>query len=211
MFAFINGIIQAVRALGLVRVGVVYAVMSHGMEWGTDIINTGQTIGAAVSGESPASLTPSGIYSTGLSLIDAIYDARAWGMWFHPIQDLALLSVTIITQMTWLATASIYLWALIESVYAVAINPILVCFAPLEYTFPMLVTWGQRLLALCTKIIALLLVLAVGMALAADWSNYLNVLGHGINDHRVYYATVTLVESLVFLSAVWWLPNEGAG
>jgi hypothetical protein len=118
--------------------------------------------------------------------------------------------IVLATWLTWAISAIIYLWALIEAVWVVMIAPMALCFAPFEYTWPTMISWGGYALKTGIKVLALLLILAVGTALAGTWAAYFAGLGTGINKYRVYYATVALVESVIFLVAVWILPNQAA-
>jgi hypothetical protein len=74
-----------------------------------------------------------------------------------------------------------------------------------------LLRWGERLLGLAVKIISILLIVAVGVTLGGGWTSYLNGLGLSINDHRIYFATLALVESWAFLVGVWIIPRMVAG
>jgi len=48
------------------------------------------------------------------------------------------------------------------------------------------------------------------VVLAQNWIDYLNGVSGDLNAHRVYYATVTLVESIVFLFLLWYLPSHAS-
>ena len=68
--------------------------------------------------------------------------------------------------LAWAGAAFIYLGALLEGWWVVYAGPILICFAALSSTAPMLLQWATRVLAIAIKIAVLLFVLAVGMGLA---------------------------------------------
>jgi hypothetical protein len=195
---------------GLLCMGAVWVLMTYSIEVGSDLVMVGQEIGTHVSHQSPASITPSGVYNLGLSIIGTLWNDRSWGMWLDPVDDLAFTLIVIATWITWALAALIYLWALIEAIWVVMIAPITLCFAPFEYTWPTMITWGAYALKTGIKLLALLLILAVGITLAGTWAAYINGLGTTLNTNRVYYATVALVESFVFLIAVWILPNKAA-
>jgi hypothetical protein len=195
---------------GLLCMGAVLVLMNYSIEVGSDLVMVGQQVGTDVSHMSPASMTPSGVYDLGLTIISTLWDARTWGMWLQPIDDIAFTLIVVLTWITWATSALIYLWALIEAIWVVTIAPMALCFAPFEYTWPTMITWGAYALKTGIKVMALLLVIAAGSVLANGWAADLAGLGTKINEYRVYYATVALVESLVFLISVWVLPNQAA-
>jgi TrbL/VirB6 plasmid conjugal transfer protein len=195
---------------GLLCMGAVLVLMNFSIEVGSDLVMVGQEVGTRVSGQSPATMTPSGVYNLGLRIIGSIWNARTWGMWLNPIDDVALVIIVVLTWITWACSALIYLWALIDAVWVVMIAPIALCFAPFEYTWPSMINWAAYALKTGIKVLALLLILAVGTTLAGTWAADLAGIGTAINKYRVYYATVALVESFVFFVAVWILPNKAA-
>jgi hypothetical protein len=195
---------------GLLCMGAVLVLMNFSIEVGSDLVMVGQQVGQQVSHQSPSTMTPSGVYNLGLTIIGTIWENRTLGMWLNPIDDIALVLIVVLTWITWACSALIYLWALIEAIWVVMIAPMALCFAPFEYTWPTLISWGAYALKTGIKVLALLLILAAGTVLARTWAADLAGLGAAINKNRVYYATVALVESIVFLVSVWILPNQAA-
>jgi P-type conjugative transfer protein TrbL len=193
--------------LGFVRIGLVWAVMDHLWDWSNGIIDTAEQIGSQVSGQSPATLTPSGVYDLGLSIVSTLYAARSWGMWAHLIDDMAFMFVTLATQITFAAVAVLYLWTLLEALYHIAKGPVVLCWSAFDLTWGILAQWAEKLLGLSIKVLSTILMIAVGITLTAKWSAYLNGVGLAINDHRVYFATLALVESVAFFLGVWIIPR----
>jgi hypothetical protein len=150
------------------------------------------------------------VYDLGLNIINALWSARSLGKWFHPIDDAVFVIIVLLTLFTYATAAFMYLWALIEAVWVVAIAPATVCFAPFEYTWPTMITWGAYALKTGIKLLGMLLMLAVGTTLATGWAGYFGGLGAAINSYRIYYATVALVEAILFLISLWILPNKAA-
>jgi P-type conjugative transfer protein TrbL len=196
--------------LGFVRIALVWAVMDHLWDWANGFINTAEEIGADVSGQSPSTLTPSGVYNLGLHIISTLYGARSFGMWFHLIDDIVFMVVTLATQITFAAVGLVYLWTLLEALYHIAKGPIVLCWTAFDLTWEVLARWGERLLGLSLKVLSMLLMLAVGITLTGKWSTYLSGVGLGINDHRVFYAVLALIESLAFFAGVWIVPRMAA-
>lgn len=192
--------------MGLVRMSVIWAIMQHIYDWGGDIIATGKIIAAQVTGHSPDTITPSGVYDMGLTLTGAIWHATSWGLWFHLTSLSTLVLVTIAIQVTWFAAACVYLWLLLEATFAVTCGGILVCWSALEYTYDTLIAWGGWLLNIAIRIVVMMLMLSGGTLLAQGWIDKLNGYGFFFNPHRTAYAVETLIESLIFFFIVWLLP-----
>lgn len=195
---------------GMVRVLTVYVVLTNLWDWSNDIINALSHVGAEVSGQSPGVLTPSGIYDLGLQTIKTLAVARSWGAWLDIVDDFLFAVLMFIVQYTWLSIALVYLWIQIEIVFAIALGPIKLCWASFDYTAESLWTWGESLLRAGTKLLAVLIVLAVGLRLANGWSADLAGLGTKINSDRLYYAFLALTEAVAFFIVVWEVPRKAA-
>jgi hypothetical protein len=195
---------------GMIRVLAIYVIMANLWEWASSIITTLTDVGQRVSGQSPNVLTPSGIYDLGLSVCGTLLKARTFALIIRPIDDLIFMALLIVVQITWLCAAMIYLWVQIEAVYLIALGPIKLCWASFDYTYPTLLAWVESLLKAGTKILTVLLVLAIGITLATTWNNYLNGLGTSLNGNRISYATLAWAESIIFCYAVWYLPRRAA-
>ena len=195
---------------GMIRVLAIYVIMANLWEWASAIVDTCKTVGIAVSGQSPNVLTPSGIYTLGLNVCATLLKARTFALIIHPVDDAFFIAVVFAIQIIWLAAGMIYLWVQIEAVYLIALGPIKLCWTSFDYTYPTLLTWAESLLRAGVKLLALLIVSAAGMKLATDWNTYLNGLGTTINSNRMFYATLALVEALVFFIALWHLPKRAS-
>jgi hypothetical protein len=150
---------------GIVRIALVYVVMANFEAWGSAWPDLGAIVGQSVSGLSPSVTTPSGLYDLGLQIVYMMDDARTLGAWFkHPLDTVLFLGLTFLTHITWAAAALVYLWLLIETKYYVAVGPIVICLSSFEYTWPILEHWAISLVQVGTRLLAALLVLAVGLA-----------------------------------------------
>ena len=156
--------------IALIKLGMVYVIMSHVFEWGNDIIQTGILIGERVSGESPNVLTPSGVFQMGLNLVSILEGAKAEGGWLHLIMDLEFFFTAAAVFVAWLFAALLYLMLLLEGAIAVVIGPIFVALGGLESTGEALVAWAKTLVAIAVSIIVLLLTIAAGTALVGQWA-----------------------------------------
>jgi len=190
----------------VIRVGLVYVLLNNAADWGTAVVNTGTQIGQAVTGQSPGVLTPSGVFQSGLNLVGILWQAKAAGGWLHPVQDFELMFLSTGVILAWAGAAFIYLGALLEGAWVVYSGPIIVCFAALTSTAPMLIQWATRVLAIALKIAVLLLVLAVGLGLAQTWSQQLaENSSHIVTNGWLPFQT--LVESILFGYLVYKVPG----
>lgn len=196
---------------GIVRIALVYVVMANFEAWGSAWPDLGAIVGQSVSGLSPSVTTPSGLYDLGLQIVYIMDDARTLGAWFkHPLDTVLFLGLTFLTHITWAAAALVYLWLLIETKYYVAVGPIVICLSSFEYTWPILEHWAISLVQVGTRLLAALLVLAVGLGLAHTWTSLLAAEGLSINTDQVGFGTAQLVAALLFFYALWALPKKAA-
>lgn len=166
------------------------------------------TIAQQVSGQSPNTITPSGTFNLGLSIVGTLFSSRSWWAWLHPVDDGIFFLVAVITVVAFGIAAIIYLMAMIEAVYHVAMGPIVLCWTPFEMTWDSLAKWIERLLGLAIKIVGLILSLAIFIGIATIWNRDLIGLGGaGIADHHLGYTVRALIESIVFLLITWQVPR----
>src|SRR5215469_17075482 len=115
--------------LGIIRVAIVVAIFDNAFEWATDIVQTGADIGTNISGISPTSLTPSGVFNTGLSVAQTIFAAKASGGWLSDaVQAVEFLLVGTAVGAAWLVASLLYLGALLESILLIYGGPLVIAF-----------------------------------------------------------------------------------
>jgi P-type conjugative transfer protein TrbL len=190
----------------VLRVGIVYILLDNATTWGMALINTGIQLGQNVTGQSPEVLTPSGVYQAGLNMVGTLWQAKAAGGWLHPFQEIEFMGVSILMVLAWAGAAFIYLGTLLEAWWTVYAGPVLICFAALDSTAPMLLEWATRVLAIAIKIAVLLFVLAVGMGLAHGWGKQLAA-DSGKITTDFWLAVQALVESILFCYLVAKVPG----
>ena len=181
---------------GFMKIALVYTVMAHIAEWGKAIIDTGQQIGTTISGQSPYSMTPAGIYGLGIALSQNLAKAHALSLWFFDPVSSVLTEVVIylVIPVTWFCIAILYFMTILESLWVVAFGPIVVAFSAMELMFPMLIQWFWWLLSVAMKLIAIVLVLSMAQILARDWSA---APPNGL---------VILLEGLIIFYVAWKIP-----
>jgi hypothetical protein len=139
-------------------------------------------------------------------MVGTLWQAKAAGGWLHPVQDFELMFLSMGIVFAWAGAAFIYLGALLEAAWVVYSGPILVCFAALTSTAPMLIQWATRVLAIALKVAVLLLVLAVGLGLAQTWGQQLAENSASVVTNG-WLPVQTLVESVLFCYLVYKVPG----
>lgn len=196
---------------GVVRIALVYVFMANIFTWGNAFPDMGQIVGTDVSGQSPSVMTPSGFYDLGLQIVYIMDDARTLASWFtHPLETVFFMAITFLTHITWAGAAIIYLWLLIETKFYVAVGPITICFASFENTWPVLEHWLVSLLQVGIRLLTAMLILAIDLVLAHEWTATLSALGVGINKESVNFGVTQFLCAIVIFYALWTLPSKAA-
>lgn len=194
--------------MGLFRIGVVWSIFTYGFTWADSIAQTGQALGNNISG---FGLTPSGVFNSGLGVMETIFHTKASGTWYlEPFEKLEFFMVGTVVMLCWLFASGIYLGALIEAALLVYVGPLITAFTPLSWTFEMLLIWGRSLLGIAFKVALVLMTLALGMVLANQWIAMTTATSKTFTTN-IWNLLVAIVESLVFAVAVWRVPNRISG
>jgi TrbL/VirB6 plasmid conjugal transfer protein len=194
-----------------VRLGLIHFAFTELWDLGFAFPEMGQIVGTSVSGLSPNILTPSGFYELGLHICGMLWHARTIGAWFNLVADIEFVTLIVVTQLTWFAAACIYMWYIIDCQWYVIKGPVTVCFAAFERTWPTFEAWFVQLLQVGIKMLAALLILAVGLLLANEWISILSGLGIKLNANPIQYTAVNLVEAIITFYALLRLPAKAAG
>lgn len=192
-------------ATGAIRIGLVYVLLSHGIEWGNAIISTGIQVGQAVTGQSPAVLTPSGVFNLGLGTAGILLQANAASAWLHPVQEIEFFFGALAVILLWAGAALIYLLTLLEAAWVVTIGVLLIAFSALDHTISMLIRLATDILSLAIKIAVLMMLLATGMVLAQEWQVLLAG-NSGIISTDAYWLLISIVQAVVLFMLVLKLP-----
>jgi hypothetical protein len=192
--------------MGLVRIGIVYVVLTNALAWGQGIITLCQTAGEETSGLSTFTMTPSGIVTLGSTTVATMYHAGTFMFLLHPIDTTEYQVITLIVRAVWFVAALLYLYVLIQCAWAVALGPIMLSFSTLQYTWACMFVWFEGLLTIGIKLMATLLMVAVGEIEAQGWAAGFHGLGIYINLDPIDNTTLALLESAVFCTLLWVLP-----
>ena len=198
----LHGILNDIL-LGIIRIGIVWGVLTVAAGFGGSIVDTCRGVAEQIAG---VPLTPSGVWDIGGQIVATIRAARTWMSFLDPTQDLIFGVVIAITYVIYLIAALLYLWVLIQAVYVVVIGAILLPFSVFEATFSMLYKWFEDVLGVGMKLLAVILLLAIGMNVASGWAADYAVLGKAMNNAQLYYALRALGESIIFCAMVGGFP-----
>jgi P-type conjugative transfer protein TrbL len=194
--------------LGLLRVGIVWAIFLHAFDWGNDIVQSGQQLGNNISG---FALTPSGVFDNGIGIMQTIFQTRAVGSWYEqPFEKLEFYVVGASVMFCWMVASVIYLGTLIEAALLVYVAPLIIAFTPISWTFEMLLVWGKSLLGIAFKLALILMTLAVGMLLANDWIATVTATSTTFTTN-MWNMLICVVEAILFAFCVWRFPNRISG
>lgn len=195
----------------VVRIAIVYVFMDNVLAWGPALPQLGQVVGQEVTGMSPTVMTPSGLYDMGLQIIYIMDEVKTAISWFiHPIDTVFFMVLTLITYMIWASASLIYMWLIIEATYYVAIGPVVICFASLEHTWDILTQWIVSLAQICLRLIATMMILAVGIVMANGWANAISGIGTGAATDIVGFGMAQVVSAVIMFYALWRLPPKAA-
>jgi hypothetical protein len=100
------------------------------------------------------------------------------------------------------------MFTLVESEWLFIKGAVTVCFAAFPHTFTTLENWAVQMLRAGIRLLATLLILAIGLLLAQIWTATLAGLGVNINTNQVAYGATQLAEAGLVLWAVWRLPQK---
>jgi hypothetical protein len=106
----IRDLLNEMAFFGIIAIMLVRVFIEHGLEWGGDVIGTGEQIAALAGGMSPTSVTPSGILDQGLNIVTILWNNVSLGTWLaHPRDALVLWIAGAIVGISFFFSALIYL------------------------------------------------------------------------------------------------------
>jgi len=193
-------------AITLLRVGLLLVFMANVAQWGNDIVGGMQQVGGNVTGQSPATLTPSGVFNAGLVMVYYLEQAAGKGGWWHPILTIEFACLIAIVFLAFFAAAVIYLLSLIAATWVIYTAPIWIALAGLEQTYDTFIHWGIRLIGIGVYVLLQIMVIAVGMVLIQDWSATLAAPQSAIMTN-LYWLLISVAQSALFCWMVAHIPN----
>jgi type IV secretion system protein TrbL len=193
-------------AITLLRVGLLLVLMANVADWGNDIIDGMQQVASRVTGQSPATITPSGVFNAGLTIVSTLETATGKGHWWHPILDIEYAVLIAIVFLAFFAAALIYLLTLIAATWVIDTGPIWIGLAGLEQTYDSMITWGVRLIGIGVYVLLQIMVIAVGLTLIHTWSTNLTA-NQGSIMSNLYWLLISVAQAALFCWMVAYIPN----
>jgi type IV secretion system protein TrbL len=193
-------------AITLLRVGLLLVLMANVADWGNDIVSGMQQVAGRVTGASPSSLTPSGVFNAGLVIVNTLEIASGKFHWWQPILWIEYAILTGIVFLAFFAAAVIYLLTLIAAAWVIYTGPIWIALAGLEQTYDTFITWGIRLIGISVYVLLQIMVIAVGMTLIQGWSADLMAHQNSIVSN-IYWLLISVAQSALFCWMVAYIPN----
>jgi hypothetical protein len=184
--------------VGVIRIGVIWGVLGIAAAVGGSIVETCRIIAEQVCGLGPGTVTPSGIWDLGGNVFHLLMGARSWMMWFYLGDDVLFVLFAAVTYFAYFTAGLLYLWVNIQFFWAVIIGPALIPWSMFEPAAATFYAWGENILAGGIRLLAMLLILAVGMVEVRGWAADFAALGIHINDYQLYYATRAMLEAILF-------------
>ena len=194
-------------AYTIVSLSVLHTVFLYSQDLATDMLGGFQALGQQVSGLPPTTLTPSGVLTQGIHLVQILWAAAGNASWFKaPTVAIETMICVIVMVFAFAVASIIYLLALVE-VWALIIGgSLLLAFAPLPWTWNIFPGWGLRVLGACVKTFFLIAVLALGLNEAAGWTTGMASTSSGLaTNASLMMQAVT--ESLLFVALVYYIPR----
>jgi hypothetical protein len=196
---------------GLFKIALVFAVMGNIFIWGQGIIDMGTELASLISGQSPATITPTGVYDWGLELAYALANIAIKSWWpsdWIP-NAITIFTCNIVIPVIWFCAAAILFMVQLQAAFCLALGPIGVAFSAMEISFRILVDWIWGMVGLALKIVAVVLILTEGIQVAKIWLVSL-VSSSGASGILGYDAAL-IVSSLLLFYLLLKLPSVVQG
>jgi P-type conjugative transfer protein TrbL len=198
-------------ALTVLSLALLYGVFLNAQELATEVYTGFETWAQQLTGLSPATLSPSGVMESGLQLARVFWAAAGAASWFHePFSALVTTFCTIVMILGFAVAAVILLLAQVQAWALIVGGLVLLAFAALPWTWHLFPGWGISVLSICIKIFFIFAILEVGLTEAQGWAATMSGAAATIvEDASLSFEA--MIESLLFLGLVYYIPNLMAG
>jgi P-type conjugative transfer protein TrbL len=195
----------------LLVLGFVEFAFLHAVDWMTAVQDTFVQLGLKITGQSPESMTPSGIMLQGITIAGYLFSAASkhTGLLISLVDIEATFSGLVVLT-TFLCVALILLLCELEMAGVIVIGSILLIFCTLPWTLPTLHRYALTVLGLGMKLLALMAVVGVALIEAASWQAKLAATAPTIvND--IHNIMLPACEAVLFVFVAYAIPNKVAG
>jgi len=185
--------------------GFLYAMIVNAPVWFTAIIQGFAQIGGQAAGV--ASLSPSTVFTDGLTMFQTLYRGFASLGWFHlTMASLIALIAGLIMFLSFALIAGQMLLALCESYVGVGGGVLLLGFSGSRWTIKFAEGFLGWIVGVGVKLLFLYLLVGVGLTITAGWNAALA--GWTIGDPSL---PLTIAGgALIFMLLAWTIPNTAA-
>jgi P-type conjugative transfer protein TrbL len=204
------------RDLGAILDSLSYTIMliafgewafGSAVTWMTAVQDTFIEYGERLTGQSPATLTPTGIILEGLNIANQLFHAAALRGWFFiSMAQVEAFIAGAFVFLAFLGVAIMLLLCELALTAVIVIGSIVLIFSVLPWVLPSLQAYGLAVLSLGMKLITLFCVVALGLIEAASWSHDLAALGTAITKD-IHNILLVSAEAILFVIAAYYLPN----
>jgi len=185
--------------------GFLYAMIVNAPDWFTAILQGFAQIGGQAAGV--ASLSPSTVFTDGLTMFQTLYRGFASLGWFHlTMASLIALIAGLIMFLSFALIAGQMLLALCESYVGVGGGVLLLGFSGSRWTIKFAEGFLGWIVGVGVKLFFLYLLVGVGLTITAGWNAALA--GWTIGDPSL---PLTIAGgALIFMLVAWTIPNTAA-
>ena len=189
----------------LLAFGFIFAMIANAPIWFTGVIESFEQIGARVAGL--PNLSPSQVFTAGLSLFQTILRGFASLSWFN-MSVAALVGVLagLVTFASFLLIAVEMVLTLAETYIGMAGGILLLGFSSSRWTWGFGEGYLNWIAGVGTKLMFLYLMVGVGMTIAAGWNTALA----GWTTADVTLPLTIMGAAIVFAWLAWSIPNTAA-
>jgi P-type conjugative transfer protein TrbL len=183
----------------------------HAVPWMTAVQDTFVQLGQQLTGQSPNTLTPDGIMAQGVILGSYLFAAASKHGWlFISLAEVEALIAAVIIWMVFLCIALMLLLCELELTGCIVIGSILLIFSTIPWVLPSLQRYALSILSLGMKLIGLMVIVGLGMILAATWSAHLATTAPTVVQD-IKSIMLPAMEAVLFGGLAYVIPNKIAG
>jgi P-type conjugative transfer protein TrbL len=184
---------------------------SEAVPWMTALQQTFIQYGQQLTGQSPATLTPSGVLAQGVIIAAQLMAAAGKRSWFFmSLAEFSALFSGVIVMVTFLGVAIMLLLCELELTAVIVLGSIVLIFSVLPWVLPSLQRYALTILSLGVKLVTLLCIVGLGLIEAAGWANDLatNAAKLTTDFHLIL---LPAGEAILFVAAAYFAPNMIGG
>jgi P-type conjugative transfer protein TrbL len=184
---------------------------SEAVPWMTALQQTFIQYGQQLTGQSPATLTPSGVLAQGIVIASQLLTAAGTRSWFFmSLAELAALVAGVIVIFAFIGIAIILLLCEVELATVIVLGSIVLIFSVLPWVLPSLQRYALTVLGLGVKLIALLCIIGLGLIEAAGWTA--DLAAHAAKLTKDFHLIfLPAGEAILFVAVAYFAPNIIAG